>query len=58
MRGETYYEKHEKVALVGASVAVAGSLVGCSWFGGNDEKVKDSAKSSHTQKKITNKPKR
>ncbi|MGR9635635.1 hypothetical protein ACU82A_32275 [Bacillus cereus] len=41
----------KKVALVGASVAVAGSLVGCSWFGGNDEKVKDSAKSSHTQKK-------
>ena len=40
MRGETYYEKHEKVALVGASVAVAGSLVGCSWFGGNDEKLR------------------
>ncbi|WP_103571061.1 hypothetical protein [Bacillus thuringiensis] len=41
----------KKVALVGASVAVASSLVGCSWFGGNDEKVKDSAKTSHTQKK-------
>ncbi|MDR4367746.1 hypothetical protein FO514_22340, partial [Bacillus cereus] len=41
----------KKVALVGASVAVAGSLVGCSWFGGNDEKVKDSEKTSHTQKK-------
>ena len=41
----------KKVALVGASVAVASSLVGCSWFGGNEEKVKDSAKISHTQKK-------
>lgn len=41
----------KKVALVGASVAVASSLVGCSWFGGYDEKAKDSAKTSHTQKK-------